>query len=180
MKDGKFVGNKDILKKNNHWTIIKFIVEWNICIKKTTFLKIGMFPDIGPGSGHLANCGEAFILGSRLIKISKNFKYFDCIKISHPPMWIKKPYLTCIAYYYGAGYAAGEGTKQFSKFYRLIWIIRTLLASLRDFLYPLDNMLAPSELKYNKLKYKFLISYFRILGLYDAINNKLPRKKKWN
>jgi len=160
---------------SNHWTVIKFITEWNICIKKSIFDSIGGFPDIGPGSIHLAKCGEAFILGSKLLQLSKSFIYDESIKISHPPLWGKKPYITCLGYYYGAGYAVGFGLKNYPFYYKIIWTLRTIIAASRDFISPINSILSPIEENVNLLRFKFIVGIYRIIGLYDALINAGPR-----
>lgn len=179
-KDNKyFSNNPDIrISHTNHWTFIKFITEWNICIKNSIFKFVGGFSEIGPGSNHLAKCGEAFVLGSKLFKISQNFEYYENIKISHPPIWSKKPYETCIGYYYGAGYAVGMGLKDYSIGYQFIWILRTLVAGFRDLITSSQLILSPIECDINKFKYKFTIFYYRILGLFDGVINSKPRENK--
>jgi glycosyltransferase involved in cell wall biosynthesis len=163
--------------RSTHWSITKYVTEWNICVRRTLFNDVGGFPEVGVGSPHLSQSGEVFILVSRLFKISKYFFYANEISISHPPAWSKKPYRTCIGYYYGAGYAIGIGLKEYQLSYRVIWYLRTIFATIRDFLAPMDSILGPIEADISVIKYKALICCYRLLGLVDSINQRSPRRK---
>jgi glycosyltransferase involved in cell wall biosynthesis len=163
--------------RSTHWSITKYVTEWNICVRRTLFTEVGGFPEVGVGSPHLSQSGEVFILLSRLFHKSKSFFYANEIAISHPPAWSKKPYLTCIGYYYGAGYAIGVGLREYQLSYRIIWYIRTILAVVRDFLTPMDSILGPVEAEITIKKYKASICWYRLLGLADSINQRNPRRK---
>jgi hypothetical protein len=165
------------LWKPIHWFIVKYITEWNICIRRTLFNEIGGFPEVGVGSPHLSQSGEVFIMASRLFTKTKNFFYASEILISHPPPWSKKPYLTCIGYYYGAGYAIGEGLRGYPFSYRSIWYIRTVLAIFRDLFAPINSILSPIETTIKIRKYKYSICFYRLLGLLDSINLRHPRSQ---
>lgn len=178
--DNKYISSNPAISiiNSNHWSVIRFITEWNICIKKSVFDSIGGFPDIGPGSIHLAKCGEAFILGSKLLQLSKCFMYHESIKISHPPLWGKKPYLTCLGYYYGAGYSVGFGLKNYPLHYKILWTLRTIIAAFRDFISPINSILSPIEVNINLIRFKLLVGIYRLIGLYDAFINAGPRVNK--
>ena len=131
----------------------RFIIEWNIIIKKSLFNKIGGFYNIGPGSKHLAQAGEAFILIVRVLCL--NFKVIKLAKIliAHPSLFqidIQKQK----KYTYGAGYAIGYSVQFMTLSHKIYWTLRAIAS----------GILQPNLYNY------------KIAGLFDGLKMRSPRQ----
>ena len=152
----------------SHWSMAKFVTEWNTCLRKSVFLKAGMFPGIGTGSASKAQSGEMFVLFSSIYNITDRISYLPIVKVIHPPYAGEKPLEKCLGYYYGAGYSVGLSLINFSSMFKAIWILRSFSAAIRDLLIPISSLLKPSDCRANLL-YKCRISSARIFGLIDGL-----------
>ena len=154
-----------------HWSIIKFVTEWNVCIRKSVFFNANAFPNIGVGSSSKAQSGEIFVLISSIHRISKKFLYFPNISIIHPPYSGSKPLKLCLGYYYGAGYSVALSFKYFSAHYKLLWIIRSFLAAFRDLGLKRKDLLVPNDFDKSFVFYKLRIANMRLKGLIEGLIN---------
>lgn len=153
----------------NHWSMSKFVTEWNVCLRRNVFQKAGMFPLIGTGSTSKAQSGEMFVLFASLCNITNKIFYYPAVQVLHPPYAGKKPLLKCLGYYYGAGYSVGLSLPYFSFPYKFIWVIRAVAAAIRDLFLPESLLLKPSDYPAH-LFYKFKICAARTVGLFDGIH----------
>ena len=100
----------------------RYIIEWNVIIDNLLFYKFGGFRDIGPGSKHMAQCGEALILGFQIIENNHAILY-PSIKVCHPS-------LTNITlqkekkYQYGISFAYGVIIDEVKKMSKVVWFSR--------------------------------------------------------
>lgn len=150
--------------RRTHWVMTKYMTEWNICVRRSDFLEAGGFPPIGVGSPHRAQSGEAFVLFARLIHRGATACYLPQVRVVHPDYATTKPLRRCLGYYFGSGYAVGIGLRGYPASYRALWYARTVAASLRDLVLPIQRLLRPAE-RTSVAGYKLLIAYSRLAGL---------------
>lgn len=154
--------------QKEHWYMAKFVTEWNICIRRSVFFSAGMFPRIGTGSNSKAQSGEIFVLFSKICSITTRINYLPEMAVIHPRYTGAKPLIKCLGYYYGAGYSVGLSVKYFSVPMRVVWIIRTLAAAVRDIFLPERFLLKPTDSGTN-LIYRIRICYSRSAGLINGL-----------
>lgn len=152
---------------NHHWSMSKFVTEWNFCVRRNIFMKAGMFPPIGVGSMSKAQSGEMFVLFSSICNTTPKIFYHPGVKVLHPPYAGEKKLQKCLGYYYGAGYAVGLSLTYFSMSYKFMWVFRTLAAAIRDIFLSKSAILKPSDYPLD-LYYRLRICCVRIIGLLDG------------
>jgi hypothetical protein len=157
----EFVSHWPGLGPVNHKNFSRYIIEWNFFIERSLFEDLGMFPQLGPGSPHLAQCGEAFALVGKAISRDVDIVLHPVDRIAHPRLDIDPKTEKRAGYEYGAGYAVSVGTREFSVKRRMYWLIRTIAAVLR-----LATPLTPWAIR---------AARYRFLGLCDGLLKRPPR-----
>ncbi|MDB5002309.1 MAG: glycosyl transferase family 2 protein [Mucilaginibacter sp.] len=159
---GEVINNKYI----THWPNLdnitirnfsRFVIEWNFIIRRSLFGQIGGFYDIGPGSKHLAQAGEAFILGARVLVLGLEIHKLDNILIAHPSLFQIDTEKNR-KYVYGTGYAVGYSIHFMPARDKVYWITRTLLSSI--------------------FKINFLL--YKLTGFFDGLKHSPPRSDLFN
>ena len=179
MKDGVYCTHWKQKKASiNQFNFASFIIEWNVIIRKSLFIEVGLFPLIGVGSNHAALSGEIYVLIAKLLGISKRVELYEYIQISHPSLYKENNTLpNLLGYYYGAGYAVGLSIKCFSPIGKLYWYSRNLSAVFLDLLF--------RSKKYNKTlsdkvdSLGFWLARSRMVGFYDGLLGRGIRNKDW-
>lgn len=155
-----------------------FAIEWNIVVRKSSFLDVGGFPAIGTGSGSAALSGEAFLLLARLLALRLSVRLCDYISISHPSLI--KPANTLFnlcGYHYGAGFAVGRSLRHFSYRGMVYWSLRVLLASVLDLISRKRVYIRTLPKVTPNLGYKLFKC--RLIGFVDGVLRGCPRERDW-
>lgn len=169
--------------KQNHFQINQFnfpqfVIEWNVIIRKSLFMEIGLFPSIGIGSNHAALSGEIFVVIANVLGRARRVALFENFKISHPSLY--KPSNTLISllgYYYGAGYAVGKSFPFFTIQGKIYWLFRNLVAVMFDLVFRSIKYKKTLPVQVNYFGYK--LAKCRIIGFYDGIFQRSIKDKKW-
>ena len=127
--DDKYISTWPSNEQINIRNFPRFFIEWNMVIKKNIFIEIGGFCDIGPGSSHMAQAGEAFVMGATILKRGYVISKFHMIMVAHPSLNITD-INKLKSYYYGAGYAIGIVFDSFNFREKIYWVVRLLISSL--------------------------------------------------
>jgi glycosyltransferase involved in cell wall biosynthesis len=157
----------------------RFIIEWNLIIKKELFLQLGGFNDMGPGSHHACQCGEAFVLTSKIIVTGQSIKLCPNIKVAHPGLFEKaKNTKNALGYAYATGFAIGIGLNYFNFIAKIYWINRGIFSAFYELLRHSKNQIKLIE-NVNLFIYRLAILKCKILGLIDAVTKSKPRSLIW-
>jgi glycosyltransferase involved in cell wall biosynthesis len=166
------------IKKITQYNFSNIVIEWNIIIKKSLFLMLGRFPNIGPGSQHAAQCGEAFVLIAKLLNSNNGIELFNSLKVSHPSLLKpKNQMVSLLGYYYGAGYSLGFCLNQFNFLGRFYWLSRFVIAILLDFIYRYKRYQQTVPSKPKRLGFK--LAKCRVVGFFDGLFSRKIKDKNW-
>ena len=156
--DGKERVTFKLSRGLNLWNFPRKTIEWNVIYKKSAFDEVGGFANLGPGSNHSAQCGESFVTIGRLLARGYRPDFCSSICVIHPSLGLNNsPFAKQNGYEYGAGYAVGILIADLSFHWRLLWIIRGLLAPIKT------------------LKYGFRRARMRMFGFFDGVRGLLPK-----
>lgn len=183
---GEMVDDKYVSHWPNNFSILtlgnfpRFVIEWNIMIKKDEFMQLGGFPEIGQGSSHAALSGEVFVLMAKIIGANLSVQLCPSVWIEHPGLF-EKPKSTemALGYTYGAGYAVGLSLVSMKLKWKIYWFARVLFASLADIFFREDGEQIRVIEEINKKAYRKGLSKCRLTGFFDAIMNRPPKSVSW-
>lgn len=181
LNQGKFVSHwYNDLRKITLSNFPRYIIEWNLIIKKSLFFLLGGFPEIGPGSPHAALSGEGFVLMSKIIGANLSVLLCASLQIVHPGLFEKpRPLKVALGYSYGAGYAVGLSWFSYDLKWKVYWFFRVIGASFLDLFLRRGELMHTTIEKVNRLKYKSKLAKCRLYGFFDAITNKPPKPLAW-
>lgn len=180
IKNGVYVSHwPKGIQKLTYRNFPRIVIEWNLIIKKELFLRIGGFPEIGPGSAHAALSGEAFVLAAKMIGFNLSLQLCPSVQIAHPSLFEKsKNIVTALGYAYGSGYAVGLSLSFFNVRQKIYWFLRIAVASMADMLLRSDELIRTTE-EIDMKKYKRGLAKCRLIGFFDALRREKPRSAKW-
>ena len=111
------------------YTLPNYFIEWNIIIKRKLFLEMSGFDEIGVGSNHPAQSGEAFILLVKAIRDHRaRLGSLSSMEIRHPRLDISLRSEKARGYLYGLGYSIGFSMKHMSIMQKVYWCARLMIA----------------------------------------------------
>jgi glycosyltransferase involved in cell wall biosynthesis len=167
--------------KINYQNFSKYAIEWNFLIKKQLFDHLGGFIDIGPGSNHACQCGEAFVLFAKIIDTQQySIDLYPQIQIAHPGLFDKVVSLrNALGYYYATGYAVGMGLDYFHPIHKLYWLIRFISSLFYDLFWREYAGMIPIQESVNRYNYRYAIAKCKLSGFIDSFRHKRPKPKDW-
>jgi hypothetical protein len=157
----------------------RVIHEWNLIIRRSIFSWIGGFPNIGPGSPHAAQAGEAFVLVAGIVRAGLVVKLCPDIRVAHPSLYSSKPSSVVLGYSYGAGYATGLGIRSFDPLVKAYWIVRAISAPLFDIYFRPESEHILSLDAVDKRRLRLALGRCRMVGFWDALAGRPPRSLDW-
>lgn len=164
VRDGVYISHwPKKQKKISCANFSRFIIEWNIVIKKDIFEKAGGFPKIGNGQPHAAQSGEAFVLAAKIFSCRAKIRLLPEIRIAHPQLNPQKSLAKTLGYMYGNGYAIGISMKYFTVKWKMYWIMRGLTA-------PIKDVFSGKQIS---------LCFAKITGLKDGVLGKKPKDLAW-
>jgi glycosyltransferase involved in cell wall biosynthesis len=137
----------------------RYIIEWNLIVEKNFFQSIGGFYNIGPGSKHLAQCGEVFIFTVDLLKSGKLLTKYKDIKMAHPSLNISKNEKKYLLYLYGLAFAVGVSVPKLTLSAKVYWIVRFISSIIIKF----------------GLTFRFKAFKFSFVAFFDGMIRGTPR-----
>ena len=173
ISDDSYVSHWPRNKIINKMNFSRFIIEWNIIIDKKLFTQLNGFDALGPGSPHLAQCGEAFLLMARLLSQKVNIVLIPEIQVAHPSLFeTKKSTSQILGYAYGNGFSVGKSLYYFDTWHKIYWSLRMILSLLYE---PIRRKTLMADGGLIGLRYKFLIVKMKLLGFLDGFQQHPPR-----
>jgi glycosyltransferase involved in cell wall biosynthesis len=158
----------------------RFVIEWNLIIRKSIFTQLNGFDNMGPGSDHAALCGEAFVLISKIIGTGYFIQLYPSIQVAHPGLFKKvMPARNALGYSYATGYAVGRSLKFFDFKAKIYWVVRFFIASIIYDLFRHNHEIIMVKESINYFKYKLNISKCKIIGFFDSLFNDTPKSANW-
>ena len=111
------------------YSLPSYFIEWNIIIKRKLFSEIGGFDEIGVGSNHPAQSGEAFILIVKSMRCHRaRIEYLSSMEIQHPRLDINLRSDKARGYLCGLGYSIGFSLNYLSVNQKVYWCTRLVVA----------------------------------------------------
>jgi glycosyltransferase involved in cell wall biosynthesis len=155
----------------------RFAIEWNMIINKELFFELQGFDSIGPGSSHLAQCGEAFILMAKVFSRQIHIVLIPEIQVAHPSLFkTQKTIDKILGYAYGSGFAIGKSLSYFSIWYKSYWTLRLLLSLVYELARKKTDLIDLSGSKPGYFRYRLLLIGMKLTGFLDGFRQDEPRK----
>jgi glycosyltransferase involved in cell wall biosynthesis len=177
--NGKYITHwpSDIATINQR-NFSKYCIEWNVIIRKNIFLKYEGFPNIGAGSRHAALSGEMFVLMARLLGGKIQIHRFNYIRVAHPALLKNDNSASnLLGYFYGAGYSVGTSLKYLSLLSATYWLLRSISASVADFLFRYRLYSNSTSPKIKRIGFALLFT--RIVGLLNGVRGNKIIRREW-
>jgi glycosyltransferase involved in cell wall biosynthesis len=167
--------------KINYQNFSKYAIEWNFLIKKPLFDRLGGFIDIGPGSHHACQCGEAFVLFAKIVDAQQySIDLYPEIQIAHPGLFDKVVSLrNALGYYYATGYTVGMGLEYFQPTHKLYWLLRFISSLFYDLFWRNYAETIPIQESVERFNYRYAIAKCKLAGFIDSFRHKQPKPRDW-
>lgn len=179
---GEVIQNKYI----SHWpkgnginktNFSRFAIEWNMIVEKELFLELQGFDSIGPGSSHLAQCGEAFVLVAKFFFYKTHIILIPEIQVAHPSLFkTQKNINKVLGYAYGSGFAVGKSLSYFDVWYKSYWVLRLISSLVYELARKKAELIEPSDSNLGYFKYRFLLIRMKLIGFLDGFRQGEPRE----